>query len=108
MHPLLKSKCRPRQKGIVDKETLKLEARLSQLIEINCLPIKSPDLSNYYGQAKAIAEKLGRSTTDLDKALKDQREIESRFKDDDGDGRYQHLVDQVSKQLDKLCLGKSH
>ena len=88
-----------------------MEARLSQLIEINCLPIKSPDLSNYYyGQAKAIrvAEKLGRSTTDLDKALKEQREIESRFKDDDGSGRYQHLVDHISRQLDKLCLGKSH
>ena len=47
VHPFLKSKFKPRQKGIVDIETLKLEARLSQLIEITCLPIKPPDHSVY-------------------------------------------------------------
>ena len=77
VHPLLKSKCRPRQKGIVDKETLKLEARLSQLIEIICLPIKPTDHSNYCGQAKTISVKLDYSTMDLDNALQEQRKIES-------------------------------
>ena len=105
MKPPLKRK--HRKKGIVDTETPKLEARLFQLIEIICLPIEPSDRSVYYGKAKTIATELGLSTEDLERALKQQREYESVSKGIDG-GRYQHLVDQVFKQLDKLCLGESH
>ena len=105
--PVLKAKVKSRQKGIVDVATLKLEARLSQLVEIICLPIKHPDHSGYREQAMALAQKLGCSKN-LNDAIELQENLESLYKDYDGGGRYQHLVDQVSKQLGELRLGENY
>ena len=81
-----------------------MEARLSQLVEIICLPIQQPDHSGYREQVVALAQKLG-CLKNLNDAIKEQESLESKYKDYDGGGRYQHLVGQVSKQLGKLHLG---
>ena len=41
-------------------------------------------------------------------AIELQENLESLYKDYDGGGRYQHLVDQVSKQLGELRLGENY
>ena len=94
---------------VVDVATLKLEARLSQLVEIICLPIKHPDHSGYREHAVALAQKLGcQCSKNLNDAIEEQdsESLESLYNDYDGGGRYQHLVDQVSKQLGELRLGE--
>ena len=50
-HPVLKAKVKSRQKGTVDVATLELKVRLSQLVEIICLPIEHLDYSGYRKQA---------------------------------------------------------
>ena len=103
-HPVLKAQIKSRQKGTVDVATLELEARLSQLVEIICLPIEHLDYSGYRKHAVALAQQLG-CLKNLNDAIKEQESLESKYKDYDGGGRYQHLVGQVSKQLGKLHLG---
>jgi hypothetical protein len=96
------------RRGVVDKVTLKHEAKLSQLIEIICLQTDHPHLpvADYREQANTLATKLGRSVTQLDAAIRDQKMVESMIKTGDSD-RYTHLIDQVTKQLGGLRIGKS-
>ena len=54
----------------------------------------------------ALAQQLG-CLKNLKDAIKEQENLESKYKDYDGGGRYQHLVDQVSKQLGELRLGEN-
>ena len=94
------------RKGTVDKVTLEYEAKMSQLIEIICLQTDHPHQADYYRrQAIILATKLGRSETELDIAIRDQKKLECIHKTGDN-GRYTHLVDQVTKQLEGLHIGK--
>jgi len=104
LRPILKTATKA-WRGVVDVETLKHEAKLSQLIEIICLQTDHPLLADYREQAKTLATKLGRSK-DLDKAIRDQTTLECIHKTS-GNDRYTHLVDQVTEQLGGLRIGES-
>jgi hypothetical protein len=93
-------------RGVVDKETLKQEAKLSQLIEIICLQTGHPPQADYRDQAKTLAKMLGRTEIQLDAAIRNQKKLECIHKDGEND-RYTHLVDQVTMQLGGLRIGES-
>ena len=93
-------------RGVVGKETLKHEAKLSQLIEIICLQTDHPHQADYLQQARTLAKTLGRTEAELDTAIGHNKTIECMVKTGDND-RYTYLVDQVTEQLGGLRIGES-